>query len=123
VTGVNPGESGPDFVPSKAAVDPYAEPPDPLLSSILPGGDVWDRISSALEHRSAGEPARPEPSLLQNALTEPSQRSTTGELSHIRALATLGSWKGRQNHLSVEGQSGKPSTTVWNGKGSRAKDA
>jgi hypothetical protein len=92
LTGVNPGESGPDFVPSKAAVDPYAEPPDPLLSlDPFRAGMSGTGISSALEHRSAASLPVPEPSLLQNALTEPSQRSTTGELSaHTAPLRRSG---------------------------------
>ncbi|MGC2297383.1 MAG: hypothetical protein WA476_01185 [Acidobacteriaceae bacterium] len=102
-TAVNPGESGPGFVSSKAAVDPYAQPavnpyaqpagdpyaqpPDPLLSlqpfrSELP----LTGIGSALERRPAPSlPATdlptPESSLRLDELTEPSPARSIGRQS------------------------------------------
>ena len=88
---VNPGERGPDFVPSKAAVDPYAEPPDPLLSlQPFQAGMSGTGISSALEHRPAASLLAPHPSPQpslefslersprENALTHSSHMSTIG---------------------------------------------
>jgi hypothetical protein len=82
LTGVNPGESGPNFVRSKAAMDLYAQPPDPLLSlEPFQAGISETGIGSAMEHRPAASLPAPEPSPLQNALTEPSNMSTIGGLS------------------------------------------
>ena len=103
-TGVNPGESGLGFVPSKAAVNPYAQPagdpnaqpPDPLLSlqpfrSQLP----LSGIGSALERRPASLPTTDlptsEPSPRQDELTEPLPARSIDERSvHIVPFRRLG---------------------------------
>ena len=73
----------------------------------LPGGDVWDRDQLGSGASVCGEPARPgtltTAKRADRAVAEEHHGRTVGT---YRALATLGSWKGRQNHLSVEGQSG-----------------
>ena len=80
-TEVNAGESGPDFVQSRAVVDPYAQPPGPLLSlQPFQVGMSATGISSALERRPTVVLPAPQPSPWQDELTEPSNELT--ELSN-----------------------------------------
>lgn len=111
-TGVNSGETDPDLVQSKAAKDPYAQPPDPLLSlEPFQTGTYLTGINSALEHRPAAMLPPPQPSPRQDEPTEPSNeltrlsnRSSSSELSaRIARLRRSGPERGTKTTCKFRG--------------------
>jgi len=75
---MNPGDNSSENDAPPSGVDPYAQPPDPLLGLEPSQGNQTIGIGSALERRPPVSEPVPEPSPFENRLTEPLNPTTFG---------------------------------------------